>query len=201
MTLFSNVQHWWQGRVSFDAAHQYDDEKLLKLYEQTQKPYWFEMLFKRHTDPLFHYLLSLSDNNVAEDIAQQTWLIVIEKPERYQPTTASFRTWLFTLSRNRLIDELRRINRWQWQSIEENPELAGELESEELVLIDHPKIQETFDKALSELPFVQRESLMLQLEGFSLTDIANITGEKAETIKSRLRFARKQLKQTMEVNG
>jgi DNA-directed RNA polymerase specialized sigma24 family protein len=41
--------------------------------------------------------------------------------------------------------------------------------------------------------------LLLQLEGFSLEDIASISGSSAETVKSRLRYARASLSQALEL--
>ena len=45
---------------------------------------------------------------------------------------------------------------------------------------------------------MRRGAFILQQEGFSLTDISAITGENSETIKSRLRYARKFFKQHLE---
>ena len=47
------------------------------------------------------------------------------------------------------------------------------------------------------LSFVQREALTLQQEGFSLEDIVAITQSNPETIKTRLRYARQNLKQQL----
>ena len=49
------------------------------------------------------------------------------------------------------------------------------------------------DQAIQRLPAVQREALLLQLEDFSLAQISEITGAGAETVKTRLRYARQQL--------
>ena len=49
------------------------------------------------------------------------------------------------------------------------------------------------------LPLPQREAFLLQAEGgLSLTEIAQATGVNAETAKSRLRYARERLRQTLE---
>ena len=46
-----------------------------------------------------------------------------------------------------------------------------------------------FNALLDALPFLQKEAFILQQEGFSLREVAKITGENSETIKSRLRYA------------
>lgn len=53
--------------------------------------------------------------------------------------------------------------------------------------------------ALAALPLPQREAFLLQAEGgLSLAEIAQATGVNAETAKSRLRYARERLRQTLE---
>jgi RNA polymerase sigma-70 factor (ECF subfamily) len=52
-----------------------------------------------------------------------------------------------------------------------------------------------FRQILEQLPFVQREAFVLQQEGFSIAQIADITQQKIETIKTRLRYAKLQFKQ------
>ena len=47
--------------------------------------------------------------------------------------------------------------------------------------------------AMQQLPFHQKEALMLQLEGFSLGEIATITHTAKESVKTRLRYARDKL--------
>jgi RNA polymerase sigma factor (sigma-70 family) len=205
LTLLSTLQHWWAGNRWVQNFAHHTDMQLLELFQAGQQASILDALIARHGDALYHFLLSLSDALIAEDISQQTWLKLVEQPERFSEHNASFRTWLFTVGRNAVVDELRRQNRWQLQDINEadsniDPNLDTE-ESllQELFFDDSEDIHERFDAALLSLSFVQKEALMLQLEGFSLDDIASITFEKPETIKSRLRFARKALKKEMEV--
>ena len=197
MTLLTSVQHWWIDRKISRSTTTLSDSELISRYAVEWQPHLIGILIERHGDALFHFLVTLSDNFLAEDTSQHTWLKVIEQPSRYQPQKALFRTWLFTLGRNSLIDELRKLARWQWHSIEEQP--LESLPDEDLSFDNSENLQEQFNEALVSLPFLQKEALMLQLEGFSLKGISEITGEKQETIKSRLRFAKKALKLKMEV--
>jgi DNA-directed RNA polymerase specialized sigma24 family protein len=54
-----------------------------------------------------------------------------------------------------------------------------------------------FDYALLSLPFEQREAFCLQQEGFSLQDIASITHCPLETVKSRLRYAKDNIRKVL----
>jgi RNA polymerase sigma-70 factor (ECF subfamily) len=55
-----------------------------------------------------------------------------------------------------------------------------------------------FNQAITLLPFHQREAFIFQQEGFSVLQIAELTDESFETIKSRLRYARAQIKNFLE---
>ena len=69
-------------------------------------------LFERNRGVLLRFLTRLSRNRtVAEDVAQQTWLKVIDVAHQgaFAATSGvAFRTWLSTLARNHFIDEYRR---------------------------------------------------------------------------------------------
>lgn len=199
MTLISNLHTWWQARQGHDRTDQSDSD-LLRQYRDAGSAAAMDTLIQRHSHALYHFLLTLSDATMAEDISQQVWTGLIERPERYQQQAAAFRTWLFTIGRNRTIDELRRQQRWQWQDLnDERPcEPDEALWQEALVLREQDDLADAFDEALTSLSFNHREAISLQLEGFSLQDIANITNNKPETVKSRLRFARQYLKLTLE---
>lgn len=201
MSLFQNIERWWLARNNAELSPDENDDELVQTYQQRRSNAALELLMLRHAQALYHFLITLSDALLAEDISQLTWLKFIERPETYQARKALFRTWIFGNGRNALIDELRRLARWDWQPLDEVTEQTDNDWQAELFFDQSESLQELFDQALIKLPFAQKEALMLQLEGFSLQDIAHITGEKSETIKSRLRFARKQLKQLMEVNA
>lgn len=71
-------------------------------------PTAFEALYDRHHRSVFTFLLrSLGERQKVEDLLQETFLRVFAHRERWRPT-AAFRTWLFTIARNLVIDQLRR---------------------------------------------------------------------------------------------
>ncbi len=160
-------------------------EQLMLRYAKTGKPEWLDALVKLNGDDLYHFLLSQTDPAMAADLCQSAWVKVIEKREYYQPS-GKFKSWLFTLGRNLMIDQLRHQNRWQAIALEEDVLESIDLDDE----MAAKDAQSQFDALLDNLPFLQKEAFVLQQDGFSLVEIATITGENSETIKSRLRYAR-----------
>ncbi len=146
----------------------------------------FDTLYLRHKDALFNFLFrSLPNTAIVEEIAQETWLAVIQRAASYQPD-AAFRTWLFTIARNKLIDHQRRRTN---QNVNLDQEQLDAIKSQDLSAEDQTLLRQLLG-ALDELPSDQREAFILQQEGFSNRQIAEITGVGGETVKSRLRYAR-----------
>jgi RNA polymerase sigma-70 factor (ECF subfamily) len=189
------IKGWFNPNIS--------PEILLTRYIATSKDKYFILLVKQFNQPIYHYLLSQSDKEMAEDIIQSMWLKVIKIKETKQ-AHKNVKSWLFTVARNTLIDELRRQNRWKTEPFDEH-----DFSSEVSVLfptINDTLEQETerrdrlaiFNEAITLLPFYQREAFIFQQEGFSVLQTAELTDESFETIKSRLRYARAHIKNFLE---
>jgi RNA polymerase sigma-70 factor (ECF subfamily) len=160
------------------------DEQLMLAYRDGDAGA-FETLYTRHRGALYRFVLrSLKDRSVAEELFQEAWIRVIEARERYRPS-ARFKTWLYTIAHNLLVDHWRRKGLTLVQS------------DEEAVSSDNPADQAEareglarFLQALEGLPPAQREAFLLHEEGgMSVAEIAAATGSNEEAAKSRLRYA------------
>ncbi|OBP15838.1 hypothetical protein A5320_09520 [Rheinheimera sp. SA_1] len=169
-------------------------------YQQTGDQALLAKLFMLHADALYFFLLRQSNAELAADISQQSWLKLLEQRQQFQGG-CSFKTWLFCLARNALLDEFRRQQRWGLSEISDITETTlfseAEPNSAEQQLSQMQQ-QQQLESAIQQLPVLQQESLLLQLEGFSLAEIALISNSNTETVKSRLRHARTRLVSLME---
>ena len=165
-------------------------EEVFAKYLSTRNNKYLEQIVSQFNEPLYHYLLSQSDVHLAKDVLQTCWLKIL-KCDKAKFEHTSVRNWLFTIARNTLIDELRRLNRWKLTELDSQYILVTESENDSSML-------EKFNQTLEKLPFYQKEAFILQQEGFSLIEIAMITNEPQETIKSRIRYARNTLKANLE---
>jgi len=173
----------------------------------------FNELYERNKDGLYNFVLrTLSNPAAAEEVAQEAWMAVVAGAESFKPVDAKFRTWLYRIASNKVADFFRKkanlahaeFDTVNEQQLDEHQapghQLAGQwqtgqLNSEDMVLLDQ------LLKALSELPEEQRVTFILQQEGFSHREIADITGVGSETVKSRLRYARDATRTRMEVKA
>ena len=165
----------------------------------------FEPLYDRHALPLWRFMQrQLQNPALADELAQDVWFSVVRHAVNYQER-ARFRTWLFTLAHHRMVDHWRRhkpVASLDAQTAD-GASLADTLAAEsgfgpDRQLDSREQAQALLD-ALAQLSDVQRTAFLLQAEGgFSLAEIAQTTGVTPETAKSRLRYARARLRETLE---
>lgn len=161
------------------------NDALFRRYRKKGDTAALSQLYNEHSNRLYYYLLLMSDPMIAADVTQKTWLKVIEAHRSYQDN-GRFQAWLFTIGHRLLLDELKRNQRW-----------LSDAEPDDIAVVESAMpsaITRDFHQLLTQLPFVQREAFSLQQEGFSLQEIANICVVPVETIKTRLRYARKTMR-------
>ena len=154
----------------------------------------FETLYRRHNDSLYRYLLRLSLNqDVADDVFQEVWGKIIKARHRYRPT-AKFTTFLYRVAHNCFIDYVRR-NKRHMVSSGIDPDCSPDPGDQPDLQAEKSFARQRLDAALATIPDEQRDAFLLHEEaGLSIDAIAGITGVKREAVKSRLRYASKNLR-------
>jgi RNA polymerase sigma-70 factor (ECF subfamily) len=185
------------GRPQMLGLMQAESRDLLLQYQQQPEPALLQQLFLRYADALYHFLLKQSDAEMAQDLSQQAWIQLMLHAGSYQGQS-SVKTWLFSIGRNLLLDEWRRLRP---QVDQELLEQLSDPAAKPLQQLMHAEQLADLEQAIQRLPLLQREALLLQLEDFSLAQISEITGAGVETVKTRLRYARQQLQQWLRPAG
>jgi len=190
LKLPSKIKGWFN-------ANDHPDNLLTKFATTKQQKYLIALV-GYFNQTLFHYLLSQSNKVMAEDVLQTTWLKVINKNHQYNGGTSA-KCWLFTIARNALIDELRKQQKWQYQELEDCHIKSVPLTEQVIAELANEQQLTQFNFLIQRLPFHQREAFIFQQEGFSLKEIASLTNENQETIKSRLRYSKQYLRAHLEI--
>ena len=175
----------------YNNTTSWSNEELMLSYAACGDQLLLSKLYDACGNDLYHFLLTLSDSTLAKDISQLTWLKVMEKKHLYRDS-GMFKAWLFTLARNLLIDEYRKNQKF----VADN-DISTFVAPEPDYKQTQDRLQR-FNRALENLPFVQKEAFCLQQEMFSLEDIASITHNNIETVKSRLRYAKDNLREQLK---
>lgn len=170
------------------------DERLMSKYARGDVEA-FECLYARHKSALYLFFIRQCNNTaIAEELAHDSWLAVITSASNYRPK-AQFKTWLYRIAHNRLVDHYRKNGASAELLLNEIRHHTNEYEEP---VLRAQELRELIS-GLEILPAEQLEALLLKIEGFSYLEIAEITHSKKETVKSRLRYASKQLRLAAEV--
>jgi RNA polymerase sigma factor (sigma-70 family) len=186
-----------------DSATESSDEALMLAYAQGDAAA-FEALYNRHEKAVWRYVFrSVQVQSTADDLMQDVWFAVARNAAAYEPNKggAKFRTWLFTLAHNRMIDFGR--TKKNHLSLDAEDDEAQNLHEQLVADSGFGPLKQLASRqqaralieAVEQLPADQREAFLLQAEGdMSVEEIAVATGVSFETAKSRLRYARNKLK-------
>ena len=173
-------------------------DKLLLLVGSNKDRSAFKKLYEHFTPRLKSFLLRIgSDVSAAEEICQETMIMVWRRAETYNPESAGASTWIFTIARNKRIDKLRKDNRplpdlndpsFYQTPIDRGDDLVQRFQEEK-------KIQ----KALKTLPPEQAKLILsAYYEESSHRKIADESNLPLGTVKSRIRLAINRLRNQLE---
>ena len=155
----------------------------------------FEVLYERHKYAVFMFISRQCEQRaIAEELAHDAWMAVISQASSFAQK-ASFKTWLFRIAHNRLVDHWRKHGSQAKVLFEElNDVHAAQATS----VSESLELQDLLSN-LASLSSEQTQALLLKIEGFSHAEIADITNSKPETVKSRLRYASQHLRMQVEL--
>ena len=155
----------------------------------------FRLLVQRYQKPVIRMIANLiNDRHICEDIAQEVFLAAYKKLPSFDPSRSSFSTWLFTITKNKSINAMKKRKILSVINPPENPDFSEPGDSlirNELFL--------KLDQALNSLNSGHRRALvMAEFENLSYEQIAQIEGIRIGTVKSRINRAKNRLRSTLE---
>jgi len=178
-----------------------DFELLAKFKKGDQQA--FELLVRKYKTTVFNTIYSIMGNaQEADDTAQEVFLKVYTKADSFKGES-SFSTWLYRITVNRCVDELRRrknkIISYETEfNQEEKLKLKDVLASRENDITEklrQKELQDIIQKAMNSLPEKYRIILTLkEIEGLSYKEISQIMKISLAKVKIWLFRARQKLK-------
>lgn len=149
-----------------------------------------------HAEFLRPFAIHLTKNHEdANDLYQETMYKALANQEKYN-TGTNIRAWLYTIMRNIFINHYRRKSKQK--TIFDNT--AGEilLNQSKAIIANQAESNirmKEIQQAIDGLPEIFRTPFLLYFEGYRYHEIAEALDEPLGTIKSRIHFARKLLKE------
>ena len=163
------------------------DEALMLEFQRGSRPSLDE-LFSRYRGPLYGFFRRrLESKERAEDLTQETFLVVIRSAERYEPLSL-VRTYLYGIALKLLTAERRKHSR-----------SATTESTSEPVAHENPDAVLWIREALDKLDQSEREILMLrEYEQLSYAEIAEVLQIAVNTVRSKLFRSRLALRNQLE---
>ena len=185
-----------------------DDQLMIRLQSGDSRA--FDELVELHQGPLFGFFLrNTRDVQFSEDLTQETLLRIYSQSWDYLPS-GRFRSWMYRIGRNLLIDNLRRqssdalVHAFKGGGDGDETalaRLAGEVLSP-VEVARHRELVQMVDDVLAGVPEEQRLTFLLHhYAGLSLPEVADVMDTNVPTTKSRLRLAREKLQECLRERG
>ena len=159
----------------------------------------FALILRAYETPIFNYVYRIvGDRALAEDLTQEVFVRVFQALPRFS-LRCKFTTWLFQVTKNRVLDELR--------ARERRPQTVVAIEdAPRLELVDPPvERQETIDavwRAVRELnPDLKMALLLRDVAGLTYNEIADSLEITLATVKWRIFKAREEVQHALAREG
>lgn len=167
----------------------------------------FERLYDRYSPRVFAFCLrSLGDHAEAEDLVIDVFWELWQRHDRYEPHRSSPLTYLMKVTRSRIIDRLRSIRARRAAAASSSPQTSSTEAANQPASTPSPIEQAVgaeqearLRAALDLLSADQRKALELAyFDALSYSEVADSLGQPLGTVKSRIRQALKQLRESLK---
>ncbi|MFL5573852.1 MAG: RNA polymerase sigma factor [Gemmatimonadaceae bacterium] len=193
-------------------ARSYTDvsDQQVVVFAQEGREDAYRELVKRYERPVFSLIYRMvRDNETAEDLAQETFIKVLNNIDRYRPEF-KFSSWLFKIANNVAIDHLRR-RQLDTISMSGSPHAAtmDAIEATSFDVVAHQEsaldemeareLGSAIERAIGRLRPEYRSCIMLRhVEGRSYEEIAATLDLPLGTVKTYIHRARHELRKALE---
>ncbi|MBA2662248.1 MAG: sigma-70 family RNA polymerase sigma factor [Bradymonadaceae bacterium] len=183
------------SQTAHDNQPRFDDESGLIDRAAGGDMAAFRLLYDGYVHYVSHHVGRLMGPGYElEDVVQEVFVQVFRSLGEFRHES-KFSTWLYRLSRNVAIDHLRKraktVDLSSWRPLKANAGEWNKLEARELV--------RALYAAMQKFSVENREAFVLyEIEGMTLREIEELTGESINTIAARVRRTREQLRGILE---
>ncbi|MBL0234396.1 MAG: RNA polymerase sigma factor [Chitinophagaceae bacterium] len=158
----------------------------------------FSELLVTNADFLKPFAINLTrDSEEANDLFQETLYKALANQEKYHVGT-NIKAWLFTIMRNIFINNYRRkVKQRTIFDNTPNEYLINQKQDTVVNAAESNLRMKEIQEAMNTLPQIFKTPFLLYFDGYKYNEIAELLQEPLGTIKSRIHFARKLLKEQL----
>jgi len=159
----------------------------------------FAIIVRSYQTPVFNYVLRMvSDRSLAEDLTQEVFLRVYQGLPRFS-SRSKFTTWLFQVTKNRVLDELRATERRPRTVVD-----VDDMRTFEVVDAPFERIEaiDAVWRAVEHLTVDLKMALLMRdIVGLSYSEIADSLEVTLATVKWRIWKAREEVQLALARDG
>ncbi|HUZ15587.1 MAG TPA: sigma-70 family RNA polymerase sigma factor [Gaiellaceae bacterium] len=159
----------------------------------------FAIIVRSYQTPVFNYVLRMvGDRSLAEDLTQEVFLRVYQGLPRFS-SRSKFTTWLFQVTKNRVLDELRATERRPRTVVD-----ADDMKTFEVVDAPFERIEaiDAVWRAVEHLTVDLKMALLMRdIVGLSYSEIADSLEVTLATVKWRIWKAREEVQLALARDG
>ena len=176
--------------------HDTNDERLLHEYRQTGNLALLGALYEKYMHLVYGVCLKyLKDEELSKDAVMQIFEELIIKVTRHD--VKQFKSWLYVLSRNFCLMQLRSGKKMQTEALDDIMELADDLHPTD----DREEDLTALERCKEKLPQAQKISIQLfYMDEKCYKEIADATGYTMNEVKSYIQNGKRNLKICLEKN-
>lgn len=144
----------------------------------------------------FAFILT-RDNEKAKDLVQETMFRALANKDKYHVGT-NIKAWIYTIMRNIFINDYRKKSRQQ--VISDNTENDYFINSGQLAIQNSAERNLQMKDIMAQvnkLPEIFKQPFVMYYEGYKYNEIADVLTVPLGTIKSRIHFSRKILREQL----
>ncbi len=160
----------------------------------------FNKYYEEHMPQIYGYIYMRTgrDKTLAEDIVSEIFLKAIEHFHQYSKEKGTFKSWIFQITRNYLIDYYRSKKNQASTSLEDLANVLKDPSNTEKFAQEEIE-KEVIKQAIDTLPESKKELILLRyFSGYSYEEIAKITKEKENNIRVTIHRTLQDLKRKLE---
>lgn len=190
------------ARSNADATREAEDAALMSAIADGRVEA-LEQLYDRYAALVFSVSVRiLRDAQLAEDVTQEVFLRLWRQPASFDPARGRFISWLMSVTRNRSLDEQRRLSR-RFKVEDRDEDATGDVPGSDR--LDDPEValelaeqRAAVRAAMTRLPPAQRQVIELAyFGGLTQMEIAERTGDPLGTVKTRIRLGMRKLRESL----
>jgi RNA polymerase sigma-70 factor (ECF subfamily) len=168
------------------------------------------ILFQEKMDSIKNELYSfayrlMGNREDAEDLLQESYFKAFKYFHQLRET-GKFKEWVFQITANQFRNQIKKKKRERTYFVEDFSAVVNERPQDSTVnpdkIFDEADLSDKVRKAINNLhPKMKTALVLFELQGFNIDEVAGILSISPGTVKSRLHYARKRLKDELLKTG